>query len=86
MHTRVHKQQLCTLWYTGLESDRMTESRRYYCTLRVDTTFNAGNLPKDNIKKINDSLEEVLEKWSQEMADKGLTTDIGWNWSEHVNL
>lgn len=64
----------------------MTESRRYYCNLRVDAAFNAGNLPKQNIEELNDRLEEVLTEWSQEMADKGLTTDIGWSWSEHVNL
>ena len=64
----------------------MTESRRYYCTLRVDSTFNAGNLPKQNIQELNERLEEVLTQWSQEIADKWLTTDIGWNWSEHVNL
>lgn len=64
----------------------MIESRRYYCNIRVDTTFNAGNLPEQNIFDLNERIENVLEEWSREMADKGLNTDIGWNWSEHVNL
>lgn len=73
-------------FYSRFGGGLMTESRRYYCTLRVDSTFNAGNLPKQNIQELNERLEEVLTQWSQEIADKGLTTDIDWNWSEHVNL
>ena len=64
----------------------MTDYRRYYCNIRVDSTFNADNLPKQNMEDLNNRIEEVLTEWSQEMADKGLTTDIGWNWSEHMNL
>lgn len=64
----------------------MAESIRYYCNIRVDTTFNAGNLPKQNIQDLENRLEETIMQWSQEMADKGLVTDIGWNWSEHLNL
>jgi hypothetical protein len=37
------------------------------------------------MKDLNDRIENVLVEWSQEMADKGLSTDIGWNWSEHLN-
>lgn len=64
----------------------MTESRRYFCTLRVDTTLNCGNLPKQSIQELNDRLEKVLTQWSEEMAQKGLSTDIGWNWSKHIIL
>lgn len=64
----------------------MTEARRYYCNIRVDVTFNAGNLPKQNIEKLNEKIENALEEWSKEMQDKGLSADIGWNWSEHTNL
>lgn len=63
-----------------------TDYRRYYCNIRVDATFNAGNLPKQNIEDLNNRIEDVFTQWSQEMADKGLKTDIGWNWSEHLNL
>lgn len=64
----------------------MTDYRRYYCTIRVDATFNAGNLPKQNIQELNESIETVLEEWATKMMDKGLKADIGWSWSEHVNV
>lgn len=64
----------------------MTDYRRYYCTIRVDATFNAGNLPMQNIQELNESLENVLEEWANKMMDKGLKADIGWNWSEHTNV
>lgn len=64
----------------------MTEYRRYFCTIRVDATFNAGNLPMQNIQQLNEKIENVLEEWSIEMMNKGLKADIGWNWSEHINV
>ena len=64
----------------------MTDYRRFYCTIRVDATFNAGNLPKQNIQELNESIETVLEEWATKMMDRGLKTDVGWNWSEHVNV
>lgn len=63
-----------------------TDYRRYYCNIRVDATFNAENLPKSSIEDLNSRIEDVFTQWSQEMANKGLITDIGWNWSEHCNL
>lgn len=64
----------------------MTESRRYYGHIRVDATFNAGNLPLQNIKNLNEKIENAVEEWSQEMAGKGLNVDVGWDWSEKTNL
>lgn len=62
------------------------DNRRYYCHIRVDSTWNAGNSPKQNIEELNERLSNVLEEWSQEMQAKGLSTDVGWNWSEHCNI
>lgn len=64
----------------------MTECRRYYCMIRVDSTFNAGNLPLQNIEELNDAIEEVIQEWACKMQEKGLSADIGWNWSEHINM
>lgn len=64
----------------------MTDYRRYYCNIRVDATFNAAYLPKENIQELNDKLESVLEEWANDMINKGLKADIGWNWSEHVDV
>lgn len=64
----------------------MVESRRYYCQIRVDTSFNAGNLPKQNIDRLNEKIEEAISNWSMEMQEKGLSLDVGWNWSEHCDL
>lgn len=63
-----------------------TDYRRFYCQIRVDSTFDGANLPRQSIKKLNEKIENVLEEWSTEMTEKGLSTDIGWNWSEHTNL
>lgn len=59
----------------------MTESRRYYCHLRVDMSNDSAD-----ISELNEMIENVLEEWSQKNADNGISTDIGWNWSEHTNL
>lgn len=64
----------------------MTDYRRYLCTIRVDATFNAGNLPMQNIQELNEKIENVLEEWANEMMNKGLKADIGWSWSEHINV
>lgn len=64
----------------------MIEDRTYYCNIRVTTSFNAGNLPKQNISDLNERIENAIEEWSMEMAKKGLKTDVGWNWSENCNL
>ena len=64
----------------------MTEYRRYFCNIRVDSTFNAGNLPHQNLQELNVMIEGVLEEWAMDMQSKGLSTDIGWNWSEHMNI
>lgn len=63
-----------------------TGIRRYYCHIRVDSTFNAGNLPLQNIKSLNEKMENAVEEWSREMVDKGLSVDVGWDWSEHTKL
>ena len=60
-----------------------TEARRYFCHIRVDTTFNAGNLPMQNIKSLN---EKITNEWSKEMANKGLRVGVGWDWSEATKL
>lgn len=64
----------------------LTDYRRYYCHIRVDSTFNAGNLPLQNIGELNERLLDVLCAWADEMGKKGLHTDIGLNWSEHTNI
>ena len=28
----------------------------------------------------------AIEEWSKEMADKGLSADVGWDWSEATKL
>lgn len=63
-----------------------TEIRRYFGHIRVDTTFNAGNLPLQSIKSLNEKIENAVEEWSKEMTDKGLSVDVGWNWSEATKL
>lgn len=63
-----------------------TEARRYFCHIRVDTTFNAGNLPMQNIKSLNEKITNAVEEWSKEMANKGLRVGGGWDWSEATKL
>lgn len=62
------------------------EARRYFGHIRVDATFNAANLPLQNIKSLNEKITNAVEEWSKEMVEKGLSVDVGWNWSEATNL
>lgn len=64
----------------------MIGSRRYYCQISVYTSFNAGNLPKQNISRLNDKIEEVISEWAMEMQENGLSVDVMWDWSERVEL
>lgn len=64
----------------------MVGIRRYYCNIKVDAGFNAGNLPKDNIRELNEKLRITIEEWAEEMTNRGLDSDIEWSWSEHLNL
>lgn len=66
--------------------EKGTEVRRYFGHIRVDATFNAGNLPLQNIKSLNEKITKAVEEWSQEMVDKGLIVDVGWDWSEATKL
>ena len=59
----------------------MAESKRYYCHIRVDVSNGSAD-----ISELNEKIENALEEWSQKNADNGNSTDIGWNWSEHLNL
>ena len=63
------------------------ESRRYFCNIRVDTTFYAGNLPKQNVRELNDLLTNAITEWTDKMVrEKGLSVDVGWSWSERIDL
>lgn len=64
----------------------MIEARRYYCQISVDTAFNAGNLPKQNIARLNEKIEEAISEWAMEMQEKGLSADVIWDWSERCEL
>ena len=64
----------------------MVESRRYYCQISVDTSFNAGNLRKQNISKLNQKIEEARSEWAVEMQEKGLSVDVMWDWSERIEF
>lgn len=52
-------------------------------TLRVDIK---GNNPDKAIEKLNEKIEDVLTEESEILASKGYHTDIGWNWSKHINV
>lgn len=56
---------------------------RYYCSIRVDLAHK-GKF-KD-VQEMNERIEDVIQKWSEKMMEKGVSTDIGWNWSEHKNV
>lgn len=63
------------------------ENRRYFCNIRVDSTFNAGNLPKQNIEELNNLITNAITEWTDRMTrEKGLAVDVGWSWSESVEL
>lgn len=59
----------------------MDECGRYYCNIRIDTSNESAD-----ISELNEKIENVLEEWSQNAADNGISTDIVWNWSKHMNL
>lgn len=63
-----------------------TEMRRYFVHIRADATFNARNLPLQNIRSLNEKISNAVEEWSKEMVDKGLSVDVGWDWSEATKL
>lgn len=63
-----------------------TEAKRYFGHIRVDATFDAENLPLQNIKSLNEKITDAVEEWSREMVDKGLSVDVGWDWSESTKL
>ena len=53
----------------------------------MDTTFNAGNLPKQNVRELNDLLTNAITEWTDKMVrEKGLSVDVGWSWSERIDL
>ena len=56
---------------------------RFYGMIRVDLAHK-GTF--EDIQNLNEKLEDVLQEWSEEMMNKGVSTDIGWNWSEHKNV
>ena len=64
----------------------IVESRRYYCQIKVDTSLNAGNLPKQNISRLNEKIEEAISEWAVEMQEKGLSVDVMWDWSERIEF
>ena len=64
----------------------MVESRRYYCKISVDTSFNAGNLQKQNISRLNEKIEEAISEWAMEMQEKGLSVDVTWDCSERIEI
>lgn len=41
----------------------MTDYRRYFCTIRVDAAFNAGNLPMQNIQELNEKIKNVVKEY-----------------------
>lgn len=56
---------------------------RYFMTLRVDIT---GDNPDKAIRKLNEKIEELLTSESEILVNKGYSVDMGWNWSEHMNV
>lgn len=49
-------------------------------------SFNAGNLPKQNISKLNEKIEEAISDWVCEIQEKGISVDVIWDWSERCEL
>lgn len=56
---------------------------RYYCMIRVDVSHK-GFL--EDIQELNEKVEDVIQEWSENMMKKDVSTDVGWNWSEHKNV
>lgn len=64
-----------------------TDIKRYFCNIRVDSTFDADHLPKQNIEELNNLITDAITEWTDKMTrENGLSVDIGWSWSEQVNL
>lgn len=64
-----------------------TEAKRYFCNIRADATFNAENPPERNMEEFNNLITNAITEWTDKMTrEKGLYVDIGWSWSEHVDL
>ena len=55
---------------------------RYYMTLRIDIK---GHNTDKAIQKLNEKIYDVLTDESEILASNGYHTDIGWNWSKHIN-
>ena len=56
---------------------------RYYCDIRVDMNHKGAF---EHIQDFNEKIEVVIENWSNKMMEDGISTDIGWRWSEHKNV
>ena len=56
---------------------------RYYCIIRLDSN---PEISSKAHKELNEKLSTVIQEWADEQARSGNTVDIGWNWSEHINL
>lgn len=56
---------------------------RYYAMIRVDLSHK-GKF--EDVQELNEKIEDVIQEWSEKMMEKGVVTDIGWNWSEHKNV
>lgn len=46
----------------------------------------AKAIEKQNIKSLNEKITNAVKEWSKEMVDKGLSVDVGWDWSEDTKL
>lgn len=56
---------------------------RYYCIIRLDSNPELDYEPHE---ALNERLSNTIQEWAEEQAKNGTTVDIGWNWSEHINL
>ena len=55
----------------------------YYCIIRLDSN---PELEYEPHEALNERLSRTIQEWAEEQAKNGTTVDIGWNWSEHINL
>lgn len=56
---------------------------RYYCMIRVDLSHKGSH---EDIKELNEMIENSIEEWDVKKQEQGINADIGWNWSEHKNV
>lgn len=56
---------------------------RYYCMIRVDLSHK-GDF--EDVQELNEKIEDCIQEWSEKKMEEGISTDIGWNWSEHTNI